>query len=444
MKPIFAKVVALLVAIALLCSGVVACKSAEQTAVATAPAKSAEPSPEASASQPTEQPTQQPVNKEETIVFWHTYSEGEEKIFLQEIVPAFEAANPGIKIDAIRMPTDGLQQQVITAASGNAAPDVMRMDITWVSQLGKMGALEPLSAYDGFTALKENALSAPMETNYSGGKYYGLPLNTNTTVAVWNMDLLKQFGVTEPPKTLDELVALAKRCNDPAKEKWVFTIAGTYTWAILPYFWMLGGDITNADYSASTGVLNSDASIKALNTIAGWYKDGIISHAIIGEQPDAWGGMTGGHFGMISEGPWFFSSNKTDYQSKATVMPAGPAGSLSIVGGEDIVMFASSKHKEAAWKFMQYMLSDEAQLAMTHAGMIPVVKSAMDKVDTSATPYLAAYIEQLKTAKARTPSPNWSQIDSILAQTFEKVIRGETTSKEGLDAAAAQIDPLLH
>ena len=80
---------------------------------------------------------------------------------------------------------------------------------------------------------------------------------------------------------------------------------------------------------------------------------------------------------------------------------------------------------------------------MTKAGMIPVVKSAMDKVDTSASPYLAAYLEQLKTAKPRTPSANWGQIDTILGKAFETVIRGEATAKDALDAAAAQIDPLL-
>ncbi len=431
----FKKSLALLAALIMVLSVLTACATqatpaAEATAT-EAPAATAEVTATEAPAEP------------ETIVFWHTYSEGEEQIFLNEIVPAFEAANPGITVDAVRMPVDGLQQQVITAASGDAAPDVMRMDITWVSQLGKLGALEPLTGYEGFSAIKDGALNAPMETNYNAGDYYGLPLNTNTTAAVWNMDFLKACGVTEAPKTLDELVALAKQYNDPANEKWVFTIGGTYTWAMLPYFWSLGGNITNEDYSVATGYLNSDASIAALDTIASWYKDGVISPAIIGEQPDAWGGMSGGNYAMISEGPWFFSSNTTTFETQATVMPSGSAGGISIVGGEDIVMFAGSAHKTAAWKFMQYMLSDEAQLAMTKAGMIPVMKSAMDQVDTSATPYLAAYLKQLESAKPRTPSANWGQIDTILGQSFETVIRGEATAKDALDAAAAQIDPLL-
>lgn len=406
------------------------------------------PTPTQSATQtPTQSPaadnTQQPVAEPVTLTFWHTYSEGEEEIFLNQVVPAFEKENPNIKINAIRMPLDGLQQQVITGASGDAAPDVMRMDLTWVAGFAKMGALQDISGFGGFEQIKSNAQKASMDTNYYNGGYYGLPLNSNTTVSVWNMDLLKEFGVTTVPTTMDEVVALAKEHNDPANEKFVFTIAGTYTWAMLPYFWTLGGDITDESFSVASGYLNSEASISALETIAGWFNDGVISHAIIGEQPDAWGGMTGGSYAMISEGPWFFSSNDSGFETQTTSMPAGPGGSVSIVGGEDIVMFKNSKNQDAAWTFMQYMLSDDAQLAMTGAGMIPTTKTAADKMDTSATPYLQAYLDQLETAKARTPSANWGDIDTVLGNAFELVIRGEASAKDALDQAAVQVDELL-
>lgn len=434
MKHNMKQVLSLIMVCALIVLSVAGCRSADPT--------TSSPSDNPSASAPAAN-SNTPAEETVTLTFWHTYSEGEEEIFLNQVVPAFEAANPGIKIDAIRMPLDGLQQQVITGASGDAAPDVMRMDLTWVAGFAKLGALQDISGFEGFSAVKENAQKASMDTNYYNGGYYGLPLNSNTTVSVWNMDLLREFGVTSVPTTMDEVVALAKAHNDPANEKYVFTIAGTYTWAMLPYFWTLGGDITDDSFSVASGYLNSDASVKALETIADWFNDGVISHAIIGEQPDAWGGMTGGSYAMISEGPWFFSSNDSAFETQTTSMPAGAGGSVSIVGGEDIVMFKSSKHQEEAWKFMEYMLSDEAQLAMTGAGMIPTTKTAGAKMDTSATPYLKAYLEQLETAKARTPSANWGDIDTILGNTFEMVIRGEAGAKDALDQAAVQIDALL-
>lgn len=381
--------------------------------------------------------------KNVTLTYWHTYSEGEEKVLQSEVIPAFEKANPGIKINAVRMPLDGLQQQVVTAVAGDAAPDVMRMDITWVAQLAKLGALKSISGYKDFDSIKKNALASPMLTTYYNGECYGMPLNTNTTAAVWNMDLLSEFGVSEPPKTINEMVTLAKKANSKSDQKWVFTIAGTYTWATLPWFWSLGGTLTSDDYTKATGYLNSDKSVNALETIAQWYKDGIISPAIIGEEPGAWSGMTGGNYAMISEGPWFFSSNETTFKSTATVMPSGEGGSISVVGGEDVVMLKTTKNEDAVWTFMNFLLSDEAQLAMTQAGLIPTTITAMSKMDTSATPYMAAYLEQLKTALPRIPSANYPTIDDLLGKTFERVIRGEIGAQQALDEAAAQVDSLL-
>lgn len=385
-------------------------------------------------------PSGEPV----TLTFWHTYSEGAEEDFMNAAIAAFEDANPGITINPIRMPLDGLQQQVITSASGDAAPDVMRMDLTWVSGFAKLGALQDLTGFDGFDALKGNVQEASMATNYYDGSYYGFPLNATTTVSVWNMDLLKEFGLDSAPTTINELVEAAKAHNDPTNEKYLFTIAGTYNWATLPYFWSLGGSLTDDNYSVASGYLNSDASVAALETLAEWYNDGIISHAIIGEEPSAWGGMTtGGNYAMISEGPWFFTSTEVDFETQTTLMPAGEGGSVSIVGGENIVMFKNSKHQEEAWKFIQFMLSDEVQMTMIDAGMIPSTQSAADQMDTSNYPWLDAYLEQLGNAKARTPSANWGDIETVLDTAFETVIRGEAGAKETLDQAATQIDELL-
>ena len=92
---------------------------------------------------------------------------------------------------------------------------------------------------------------------------------------------------------------------------------------------------------------------------------------------------------------------------------------------------------------MQFMLEDEQQVAMAGAGMIPVTASAMAKIDTSASPYVAVYMEQLKTAEARIPCSSWPTIETILNTAFESVLRGQASSQEALDNAAAQIDELL-
>ena len=166
-----------------------------------------------------EQPEGEPdgAGTEETveITFWHSYSEGEEKIFNDTVLKAFNERYPHIKVNVIRMPYEGLDEQLITAVSGDAAPDVIRMDLTWVSQMAKLGALECVNGYDGFEEIAANALEGSLNTTLYNGANYGLPLNANTTVAVYNNAVLAEYGFEAPPATLDELMSALDQ-TDPA------------------------------------------------------------------------------------------------------------------------------------------------------------------------------------------------------------------------------------
>lgn len=379
---------------------------------------------------------------ETEITFWHTYSEGEEKVFLEQVVPAFETAHPDVKINAIRMPYEGLNQQIITAVAGNTAPDLVRMDITWVAQFAKLGALKALDEMDGFQEILGGALPGPMATTLYKGLHYGLPMNTNTTTGVFNLERLKELGFDAPPTTLEELLGAADLA-EPQNEKWLFAVQGSFNWAMLPFIWTLGGSITDDAYTTATGYLNGEATVKALETVKSWYDNQLIGACILGEEPATWGGIENGNYAMVVEGPWFYSAGETRPNLPSATIPAVDGRSISIVGGEDLVMLKGTKNAEAAWTFMRFMMTAEAQLPMVSAGMIPTMAALLDQVDISGSPWMEAYLEQLKTAMPRTPSAEWPSIEEILNLTFESILRGAVSAQEGLDSAAAQIDVLL-
>ena len=379
---------------------------------------------------------------ETEITFWHTYSEGEEKVFLEQVVPAFETAHPDVKINAIRMPYEGLNQQIITAVAGNTAPDLVRMDITWVAQFAKLGALKALDEMDGFQEILSGALPGPMATTLYKGLHYGLPMNTNTTTGVFNLERLKELGFDAPPTTLEELLGAADLA-EPQNEKWLFAVQGSFNWAMLPFIWTLGGSITDDAYTTATGYLNGEATVKALETVKSWYDNQLIGACILGEEPATWGGIENGNYAMVVEGPWFYSAGETKPNLPSATIPAVDGRSISIVGGEDLVMLKGTKNAEAAWTFMRFMMTAEAQLPMVSAGMIPTMAALLDQVDISGSPWMEAYLEQLKTAMPRTPSAEWPSIEEILNLTFESILRGAVSAQEGLDSAAAQIDVLL-
>ena len=402
------------------------------SAPAPAPAPAAAPAPA----------PQEPV----PITFWPTYNaeSAEAKTFNGVVIPGFTAKNPTIKVNSVYFPYDGLHDKLVAAIAGGTGPDVMRMDIIWVPEFAKLGALESLDALAGFDGLKANMESGPLSTNQYKGKYYGLPMDTNTQVIVYNPDFLKEAGLSGPPKTADEFKAFVTKFTGK-DGKYGLALGGTYPWQVLPFWWSLGGQITNADYTKSSGFVNSDKSVAALQFLADLNKAGGMASSMIGGQPTSWDGFKGGKYGAVLEGPWFYSAMEKDIKDKMSgaVLPAGTAGSISVVGGEDVVLFKASKQKEAAWKFIQYILSDDAQKAMIPTGQVPVTRSVLGSSAMQQVWYFPLYAQQLQTALPRTPVPTWNQIDKALGDAFEAVFRQKSTPKEALDKAAKEIDALL-
>ena len=376
-----------------------------------------------------------------TITFWHTYNtDGPETKQLNEVViPAFQKKYPNITVKAVVMPYDGLHDQLVTAASGGGLPDVMRMDIIWTPEFAKLGALAQLDSLSGFNDLKSKVFPGPLSTNVYKGHYYGIPLDTNTQVLIYNKDL-----VPNAPRTLDDVKAAASALKGK-KDTWGLGLGGFGPWNVLPWFWTAGGNVTDDTFSKASGILNADTSVSALQWVVDLQKAGYMGPSTLGGKPDSWGGFKAKNYGMLSDGPWFFPIIAKDMGPNVlgTPMPQGPGGSVSVVGGENFVIFKSSKNQEAAWTFAQYLLSDEAQTAMAKVGQMPVTRSASQSDVMKQVAYYAPYITQLETAKPRTVSPNWPKIEKILSDAFEAALRGTKTAKQALDDAAQQIDPLL-
>ncbi|UKA63481.1 extracellular solute-binding protein [Arthrobacter sp. FW306-04-A] len=380
------------------------------------------------------------------ITFWHAYSAGggEIKALEKTIIPNFEKLHPGVKVKAVQIPDKDMHQKLVTAAAGTSLPDVIRADIVTVPELAKIGVLTPLSeAMPDFQSWADKMFSGPLATNKYNGKLWGLPLDTNTKVVIYNDDALKANGVASVPKTLDELKAAA----DKVGGKYILAEGGSGAWQMLPYIWSNGGDMTDPDVKKSAGYLNGPKSVAALQLIVDLYNKKAIPGVILGGSggTPTGDGLPKGMYPTIVDGPWTFPNMATSYpkfQPKTSPMFSGDGGSVSVVGGEDIVMTQQSKNKELAAEFIRYMLSPDAQKAMGQVGQLSAEKDMAESM-ASIQPYYAAFLEQLKTAKPRPATPQWAKVDDIFTKQAQLALQGKLSAQEAMDAAVAQIDPLL-
>jgi multiple sugar transport system substrate-binding protein len=78
---------------------------------------------------------------------------------------------------------------------------------------------------------------------------------------------------------------------------------------------------------------------------------------------------------------------------------------------------------------------------MGNIGQMPVLSELAGSPDLPA--FFAVFQQQLKTAKARTPSPAWPKIDDAIGTAVTLAIKGQATPQQALDQAANTIDGLL-
>jgi multiple sugar transport system substrate-binding protein len=396
---------------------------------------------------PTTAPTTAPVEKV-TLTFWHSYSEAEMKLMNETLIPAFEAKYPNVTVESVQIPYNEMRRKLITAIAGGTAPDLMRSDIIWVPEYADMGALVQLDQFmPDWQTYQDAVFPGPLSTNYLNGHYYGLPLDTNTRVLVTNTGMLTAAGITTPPTTMDEFMADCEKIKALGSDKYCFADGGTYAWAVNPWIWSFGGDVTDPAITVATGYLNGPKTKAAYEFLKELLDKGYMHPAILGGVGsvgvDVWGSFGNNEIAMILEGPWFptIFGNKIEYNF--SLMPAGPGGSISVTGGEDIIMFQQSQHKEDAANFLRFLLSEDSQLTMLTTGQIPVLNSLLTNNAITSSPYLPVFMEQLQTAKSRTPHPQFTKMEEIYTNAGGLYLRGEQTFDQAFTDAATQIDALL-
>lgn len=296
-----------------------------------------------------------------------------------------------------------------------------------------------------FEAIAATTFPGPLSTTFWNGHYFGLPLNTNTQVLLWNPELFEAAGLSGPPRNISEFSAAARALSNPAGEEYGYALGGTYFWAPAPIFYAMGGSIVDESITTATGYANGPESVAAFSLLTELFDDQAISPNVLGGGIGTADGHGSGKYAMIIDGPWMvdiYAGTYPDFEVTFALVPAGADGTTSsVVGGEDIVIFEGTDNADAAQEWLRYLLSEDAQRTMAQVGVIPTVASLAD--DPSLPDYFDVFMQQLETAQARVPHPAWGQMDGAMSNAFQRMLRGDQSPQEALDQAAAEINALL-
>lgn len=332
-----------------------------EQASGSAPA-SASASPSASA------PASQPSGEKTKL----TYMTGDrhDADYIKGVIEKFNQSNgDNIEVELV-VKTEEYDQAIDISFVSNQAPDIFRAKENTIQTYYKKNYIEPLDAY--LTDDLKAKFPQLDQFNTFDGKMYSLPNYGSTMRLVYNKDLFAKAGIAEPPKTIQEMVDAAKAITAVGKADGAYGFALNFkspgsalgrSARVIAEVSGIGG----FGYDFKTGRYDFSGFKPIMDAFKQMKDDGSMLPGVESLDIDPLRAQFAeGKIGMYLS----FSSEPGVYKNQfpaKIAWAAAPAptidgtvkGASGFLGGQWLVMSAQSKNKDAAWKFMQYMYSDE-------------------------------------------------------------------------------------
>jgi multiple sugar transport system substrate-binding protein len=333
---------------------------------------------------------------------------------MQKIADAFTKEHPNIKVDIQLTPykNKAYFTKLQTAATAGSAPDVFWMNGPNIQYYASNGQLLPLS--DKIAADKVDLAKYPAALNaiYSfQGKQYGLPKDFDTVALWYNKKLFDAKGVKHPDDawTWRTFTDAAKKLSDPAKGVYGVGAALDSQQNFYNTIFQAGGNVISTDGKKSG--YDDPASIEGLKI----WTDLIAAKASPTQasmtDTDPLQTFESGKLAMYWGGSWnaveFNNNPATKTAVDVAVLPQGKERATVIHGLANVV-YAKTKHPQAAWQFVQYLGSQAAAQIQAETGtVIPAYDGSQQTWVKSMPQYhLQAYIDELVYAKPYPVSQN--------------------------------------
>jgi multiple sugar transport system substrate-binding protein len=405
------------------------------------------------------------------LTVWQGINPPPNRDIFEKLVAKFNQQHPDIQVESLYVgQADQQLPKILAAVVGNAAPDLLWFGPMLTGQLVELDAIEPLDRFWQNSPVSQEIDPALRESMEYENHLWSVPFGTNNVGIFYRPSLFKSAKIDRLPTNWAELRATAKQLtrdsdgNGKVDKYGMLLPLGKGEWTVftwLPFMWGGGGEVQTESntivYSNSikSGMvrsgnsnitINNTGSIAALELWHNLIKDGsaILSSPERGYELD---NFIAGKVAMQLTGPWTLGQLAGMKEVDYGVMPI-PAGirSATSVGGENLFMMKGNpQHREAAWKFMEYVLSQDFQTEWAlGTGYLPVnLKSRQQDIYQDyikKTPATQVFLDQAKYGRSRPIAPGYSQISENLGRAIESVLLDKSSPAEALKIAQSRLN----
>lgn len=386
-------------------------------------------------------------NEKATITYaiWDTNQESGMKKMASE----FEKENPNIKVNVEVTPWDQYWTKLDAAATGESLPDVFWMHSNEAYRYMSNDILLDLTE-----STKDNIDLAkfPKEITelYSlNDKQYAIPKDIDTIGLWYNKVLFDEAGIEYPNEnwTWDDLLKAAKKITNTDKGIYGIAAPNNGHEGYWNFVYQNGGEMLNDSRNKSE--ITNPATREALQ----FYTDLIVKEKVspsidqlAENKPVSF--MQSGRLGMGLFGSWMLADFKSnEYMVKNTDVAVLPKGKqrASVYNGLGNAVSATTKNKEAATKFVEFLGSEKANLISAEEGSaIPAYSGTADKWVESAKDFnVKAYIDMMDYSVIRPFSKETIKVETIETDNLSELFNGKKSVNEVTDKIATEVDAVL-
>ncbi len=388
------------------------------------------------------------------IVFWDNNG-GVRTDIWKEIIADFEKANPDIKVQYVPIAATEVQSKYDTAIQGGGLPDVGGVGAAMLAGISAQDALEPVE--DRFAKsslsgkLNEDMVESVKVAGGSDEHMYSIPTSANNGVLYYRTDLFKKAGLEEPT-TWDAFYTAAEKLTDSGKNEFGYTIRGGAGSIAQALDAMYGQSGITTFWDGDKTTVNDPKNVEALEKYAALFKKVTPAADLNNDFTKMVAQWDSGTIGMLNH-------NLGSYQDHVKALgvekfrgipqPVGSTGKRVQVSNpvDGLGLFKSSKNKDAAWKFIEFAASHEANSKWNEsAGAIPSNTEAAGDAwigEAEPTKLAAAALNDGSTTIVQLPYylPDWNTISKADNEpNFQKVLLGKMSAQDFLDTVAEQLN----
>lgn len=377
-------------------------------------------------------------NKE--LMFWSAPN-AQQLAHWTKLANSYNETNPEYKIVVQQMPETpsseaGIQNALASGEAPIASENIMR---GFATELANSDAIIDLSTFDGYKEIISNRKMEDIMTGWEvNGAQYVIPIFSNPMLVKWRIDLLKEVGVNEMPKTYADVLSIADKIAKDGRDSYAYygnTITFPQNWweRWYDFFMYYNAQSNGAEFIVDGKLVADDeAAIKALSLFAALAQkdNGILTNESIDPVE------SGTVFGNVS-GPWAIPVNLEKYPELKYLenydysLPVNENGNATktFADSKGVVIYshASDTQIKGMLEFFNYVFTESNDLNLLEMTNMPPARSDLLENPLfadyfSANPEVAAYADQVINAIPAMADHRFVDIQEKIGERMLKMI----------------------